>query len=96
MGGRFTFFGHPKLIKKTIDDLLKEFFDLKLDGSLDDYLSCEITLNQEDILGWIHQPHLLTKLEKKFGDSVKNLQVYNTPGTPRLGTLRNPKTVIDG
>ena len=46
-------------------------------------------------MGWIHQPHLLTKLEKKFGDYVKDFQVYKTPGTPGLGTLRNPKTTVD-
>ena len=63
---------------------------------MDDYLSCEITLNREEILVWIHQPHFLTKLEKKFGYFVTNLQVYKTPGTPGLGTLQNPKTIIDG
>ena len=44
--------GYPNLIQQTIDELQKEGFDLKLDGSLDDYLSCEITLNWEEILVW--------------------------------------------
>ena len=74
--------GHSKAIQQMIDDLKKENFDLKLDGSLDDYLSCEITFDQERNVGWIHQPHLITKLEKTFGDYAKNLQVYKTPGTP--------------
>ena len=39
--------GHPKLIQQKIDELQKEGFDLRLDGSLDDYLRCEITLNRE-------------------------------------------------
>ena len=87
--------GHPNAIQQTIDDLQREGFDLKLDGSLDDYLSCEITFDRKKNVGWIHQPHLLTKLEKKFGDYVKDLQVYKTPGTPGLGCLRNPKTTVD-
>ena len=68
---------------------------MKVDGRLDDYLSCEITLDRKENLGWIHQPHLITKLEKKFGDYANSLQVYKTPGTPGIGTLRNPKTVVD-
>jgi len=86
--------GHPKAIQQVIDDLQKEGFDLKLDGSLDDYLSCEITIDQKRNVGWIHQPHLITKLEKKFGDYVKDLQVYKTPRMPGLGTLRNPKVIV--
>ena len=86
--------GHSRAIKQTIDDLKKEGFDLKLDGSLDDYLSCEITFDKEKNKGWIHQPHLITKLEKKFGEYVKGLQKFKTPGTPGLGTLRNTKIIV--
>ena len=46
-------------------------------------------------MGWIHQPHLITKLEKFFGKFVKGLQVFKTPGTPGLATLRNAKTTVD-
>lgn len=87
--------GHPKAIQQTIEDLKREGFDLKLDGSLDDYLSCEITFDKNKNVGWIHQPHLLVKLGKKFGEFVKDLQVCKTPGTPGLGTLRNLKTIVD-
>ena len=87
--------GHEKAIQQTIDDLQREGFELKIDGSLDDYLSCEITFERERNVGWIHQPHLITKLEKFFGKFVKGLQVYKTPGTPGLATLRNAKTTVD-
>ena len=87
--------GHEKAIQQTIDDLQREGFELKIDGSLDDYLSCEITFDRERNVGWIHQPHLITKLEKVFGKFVKGLQVYKTPGTPGLATLRNAKTTVD-
>lgn len=65
--------GHPKAIQQTIDDLKREGFDFRLDGSLDNYLSCEITFDKKKNVGWIHQPHLLVKLEKKFGNDVKDL-----------------------
>ena len=86
--------GHGKAIQETINDLENEGFDLKLDGSLDDYLSCEISFDRKKNVGWIHQPHLITKLSKKFGEHTKDLQVYKTPGTPGLGTLRNPRTIV--
>ena len=63
--------GDQRAIEKTIQDLKKEGFSLKEDGSLDDYLSCEITMDKMKNIGWIHQPHLLTKLEKRFGALVK-------------------------
>ena len=85
--------GHEKAIQQAIDDLQKEGFDLSLDGSLDDYFSCQITLKKG--LAWIHQPHLITKLSEKFGKFTNNLQVYRTPGTPGLGTLRNSESVVD-
>jgi hypothetical protein len=34
------------------------------------------------------QPHLIKKLEKKFGDLVKHLMEYKTPGTPQTGIVR--------
>jgi len=74
--------------------LKKEGFDLTLDGSLDDYLSCEITFDRKKSMAWIHQPHLITKLSEKFGKYTKDLQTYRTPGTPGLGTLRSPSTIV--
>ena len=58
--------GHPEAIQQTIDNLKSEGFELKLDGSLDDYLSCEISFDHKKKVGWIHQPHLITKLKKNL------------------------------
>ena len=38
--------GHPKAIQQIIDDLEKEGFDLKLDGSLDDYLRLHLIVRK--------------------------------------------------
>ena len=37
---------------------------------------------------WLGQPHLIKKLKKKFGDLVKHLMEYKTPGTPQTGVVR--------
>ena len=74
--------GDSKAIDKAIQDLRDEDFVLKEDGSLDDYLSCEISMNEDKTVGWIHQLHLLTKIEKCFGKLVKGLQSYKTPSIP--------------
>ena len=87
--------GHPEAIQQTIDNLKSEGFELKLDRSLDDYLSCKISFDREKKVGWIHQPHLITKLEKKFGELVKKLPVYKTPGTSGHGILQNVNAIVD-
>ena len=51
--------GDKMAINKAIEDLKRKGFTLKVEGSLQDYLSCEITLDKEKGVGWIHQPHLV-------------------------------------
>jgi hypothetical protein len=52
------------------------------------YLSCEIRFNKAKTKAWLGQPHLIKKLEKKFGDLVKHLMEYKTPETPQRGIVR--------
>jgi hypothetical protein len=87
--------GHDAAIEETINDLKARGFGLKIEGELDDYLSCEITFSRDNKKGWIHQPHLIKKIEKKFGQMVKGLQSYKTPGTPGGSILRNPMAKVD-
>jgi hypothetical protein len=87
--------GNQKAIEETIRDLKREGFTLKVEGSLQDYLSCEITIDRENKMGWIHQPHLVDKLEKRFGNEIKHLQRYRTPGTPGQAILRDTDAKVD-
>ena len=87
--------GDKVAIDKTIEDLRGKGFTLKVEGSLKDYLSCEITLDKGKGVGWIHQPHLVDKLENKFGEMVKSMQDYRTPGTPGQHILRNMEAKVD-
>jgi hypothetical protein len=87
--------GNKEAINALINDLEGSGFTLKIQGTLDDYLSCEITISKDEKKAWIHQPHLLKKLEEKFSDKVNQLQHYNTPGTPGLINLRNVGVTVD-
>ena len=82
--------GTKKGIQDAVADIKKGGFELKIEGSLDDYLSCEITFDEDGSGGYIHQPHLISRIEKTFGDLVKKRQEYGTPGTPGFRTIRNP------
>ena len=81
-------------IYRTIDALKNGGFSLTIEGKLDDYLSCEITLNREDKSACIHQPHLIAKLEKKFKDVITGAYEYNTPGTPHKHMQKTEETKV--
>jgi hypothetical protein len=73
-------------------------FNLKVESSLKDYLSCRVIENLDSKSILILKPHLIKNLEAKFGQEVCNKRVYKTPGTPRFKIVR-PATdddVIDG
>jgi len=57
--------------------------------NLDDYLSCEIRFSDDGRMAWLGQTHLISKLQKKFGEQVKSLRTYKTTGTPNLHMIRN-------
>ena len=52
------------------------------DEGIKDYLSCEVLLNCTKKRGWIGQPHMIKKIEMKFGEQVQLLRKTGTPGTP--------------
>ena len=64
--------------------------NLKVDGNLNDSLSCDIRFSEEKNRAWIGQPRLIANLQDKFGDKVSKLRNYVTPGTPSLSIVRNP------
>ena len=80
--------GHPAAIQDTIEQLRKNGLILKIEDDLHDYLSCEIIFSSDRKSAWLGQPYLIANLEKKFGDQVKGLRTYLTPGTPSLNQNR--------
>lgn len=79
--------GDQDAVNKCIRDI-KTRFNVTVEESLSDYLSCEIQFNSNRTKAWIGQPHLIKRLEKHWGEEVKTLQKFKTPGTPSLGVLR--------
>ena len=62
--------------------LVKEEFTIKSEGKLNDFLGCNIIKDKDQTTCWLHQPHLIKKLEKNFGEKVKKIRKPSTPGTP--------------
>ena len=79
--------GHEAAIKETIELIKKSGFNVTVEDELSDYLSCKIQFDKKKTKAWLGQPHLIKKLDKKFGDLVKGLQKYRTPGTPGQGIV---------
>ena len=76
----------------AIDEMLVEIqshgFAITVDHKLTDYLSCEIKFSKDGEKAWLGQPHMVKKIKKTFGEEVKSLQKYRTPGTPGVGLVR--------
>ena len=80
--------GHEAAINETIRQIEQEGLVLKVEDNLHDYLSCEIVFSEDKKRAWLGQPHLISKLEETFGDTVKGLRKYLTPGTPGMNQVR--------
>ncbi len=76
--------GHKEALKEFILDLEKHRLSVKVTTELKDNLSCHLAFLEDGGTAWIGQPHLIWKLEEKFGYLVKDLQMYVTPGTPGI------------
>lgn len=79
--------GHEAAINDTIKKIVASGFEVKVEESLADYLSCNILSNKDKTRAWLGQPHLIKSLEKKFVDAVTSLQKYQTPGMPGQGIV---------
>ena len=79
--------GNDKAVHQAIKDIESKF-NITMEETLGDYLSCEIKFDKNKTKAWIGQPHLMKKLKNKFGTMVSNLQTYKTPGTPGQCIIR--------
>ena len=73
--------GKTKMIDAFLEEFKKTEFTFTVEDTLEDYLSCEVKLSPSKT-AWIGQPHMIKKIEKTFGEEVKSLKEYLTPGTP--------------
>jgi hypothetical protein len=75
-------------ILKFFEELKAEGLNITTEDSMGDYLSCEVKFNSDMSKAWLGQPHMIKKIEQTFGDQVKSLGKYKTPGTPGFGVIR--------
>ena len=74
--------------KQLIDELkskIQEYFTIKIDDDVRDYLSCEIYFTKDEKSAVLHQRDII----KSITEDVSGLTVYKTPGTPGSGMVRN-------
>jgi hypothetical protein len=80
----FLVMGKDSQISKLIVYLKIQGFNLMVEKSLTDYLSCCAIENEEKSEILILQSHLINNLVEKFENEVLDRRVYKTPGTPRF------------
>ena len=81
--------GKPEALQLLSEEMQKRGLTLKTDKILKDYLSCDVTFNEDKTKAILRQPHLLKTIEDDFGEIVRKLPKYKTPGTPGEGLIRN-------
>jgi len=59
--------GEEKQVEKTIRSIENEGLKLTIQNGLDDYLSCNIVIDEDHSKAWIRQPHIIKQLIDKFG-----------------------------
>jgi hypothetical protein len=85
--------GDKEAIDDTVKQLQEKGFTMKIEENLTDYLSCNIEFRDGGKKAWLGQPHLIKNLKNSFGEMVKGLQKYLTPGTPGQGMIRPQEDV---
>ena len=61
---------------------------MKVEKELSDYLGYKIVFSNDRDKAWIGQPAVINSVLKTFGEEVKDLQKYRTPGTPGVSIVR--------
>ncbi|CAJ1934699.1 unnamed protein product, partial [Cylindrotheca closterium] len=79
--------GKPEALELVEAKLKEKGLTLKTEKTLKDYLSCDVSFNEDRTKAVLRQPHLLKTLEEDFGEMVRNMPKYKTPGTPGQGLV---------
>jgi hypothetical protein len=71
-------------VSNLLKDIKKNEFNLKIEKDVVEYLTCHIVESKNEAKLTMIQPHLLIQLTRKFGEEIKKMRKYLTPGTPRF------------
>jgi hypothetical protein len=80
--------GDKAALDQMIEQLKAEELKLKVEYSMQDYLSCQVLFSKDGSTAWLGQPHMIKKIVKTFEDDVKGLKKCKTPGTPGFTVVR--------
>ena len=61
---------------------MEKKFTVSTEYKLNDFLGCDIILDEENNKGWLLQPHLVKKLRENFNDLLEMKRIGKTPGMP--------------
>jgi hypothetical protein len=81
--------GKEERIEWLIVELKRSGFNLKVENSLKDYLSCHIIEDKELNQIMNLKPHSINNLRDKFGDEVLQKRSNRTPGTPKFKVMHS-------
>ena len=73
--------------KQDIEDtitLIRLIFNITVKGKLNDFLGCNIIRDPDNLICWLHQPHLIDKLKKNFGTNIMKVQCNQSPGSRKI------------
>jgi len=65
--------GTKQAIDQAIADI-KSKFAIKVDGTFKEYLGCEVRFSRNRTTAWLGQPHLISNMERKFGQMVGTMR----------------------
>ena len=78
--------GDQKAINKSKSEI-QGHFKTKDEGMMTEYVGCTVHRGKSGKL-IMHQPHLLSKLKREFGEEVENMRTYKTPAGNRDTIIR--------
>jgi len=74
--------GHKAAFKEFVILFQDNGLVINVSESLSNYPSCLNASLDDGKKAWTGQPHLIKKLEKKFGEMIVSMQSYGTLDTP--------------
>ena len=63
--------------------LIRLIFNITVEGKLNNFLGCNIVRDPNNLICWLHQPHLIGKLKKNFGTNIIKVWCNQSLGSPR-------------
>jgi hypothetical protein len=76
--------GKEESVASLIHELNNHEFNLKIERSVNEYLSCRIEGSKDEGKLTMIQSHLLTCFIQNFADEIKGKRKFLTPGMPRF------------